>query len=134
VVSGLLQELRYRRLWWAIGLGLVALVVYLSLTPLPPDVPDVAGFDPGHFVAYFTLMGWWAQLVRRGWGRVAIAAALVALGIGLEFAQALTGYRTFDLLDMRDDAIGVGAAFVLTLSPLGEALAALERRLARTRR
>lgn len=129
MVPGLLQDLRHKRLWWAVGIGLVVLVVYLSLTPEPPDVPDVSGSDPGHLIAYFTLMGWWAQLVR-GRGRLIAALALAGLGVGLEYVQALTDYRTFDVVDMRDDLLGVAAAFVLTLSPLGRALAALEARAA----
>lgn len=129
MVPGVLQDLRYKRLWWAVGIGLVVLVVHLSLTPEPLEVPDVGGSDPGHVIAYFTLMAWWAQLVR-GRGRVIAAVALSGLGVGLEYVQALTDHRTFDVVDMRDDVIGVATAFVLTLSPLGRVLAALEERLA----
>ena len=108
----------------------MALVVWLSLTPDPLDVGGPEGFDPGHFVAYAVLMLWFAQLLRPGRPRIVAAVALVALGVGLEFAQLLTGYRHFDLADMRDDAIGVAAGFLLALSPLGTALLFLERRLA----
>ena len=115
------------------GVGLVALVVYLSLTPDPIDVGGPEGFDVGHFSAYFTLMIWWAQLVRPTWPRIAAAVALVGLGIGLEFIQGFTDYRTFDPLDMRANALGVVAAYFLALTPLGRALASLERRLAAPR-
>ena len=117
-------------MWWAIGLGLVALVIYLSLTPYPPDAPKVEGFALGHFMAYFALMGWWAQLATPGRARLVVAMVLVGMGVGLECLQMLVPNRTFDLDDMRDNALGVGAAFVVTLSPLGEVLVALERRLA----
>jgi len=130
VVSGLLQGLRFGRLWWAIVVGLVALVVWLSLTPDPIDVGGPEGFDPGHFIAYAVMMFWFAQLLRPGRGRIAAAIALVALGVGLEFAQLLTSERHFDPADMRDDAIGVAAGFLLAMSPLGMALQYLERRLA----
>jgi hypothetical protein len=106
---------------------LILLVVYLSLTPDPIDVGGPEGLDLGHFSAYFTLMAWWAQLVRRGWPRVVLAAALIGMGIGLEFVQGMTDYRTFDPLDMRANAVGVAAAFALALTPLGGALAAAER-------
>lgn len=120
-------------MWQAIGVGLVALVVCLSLTPDPVAVPDLGGFDAGHFAAYFTLMLWWAQLVRPGWPRLGVALALVGMGVGLEFIQGLTDYRTFDPRDMRDNAIGVAVAFALALSPLGGALAAFERRVGTAR-
>ena len=129
MVSRLLPGLRYPRLWWVIGAGLVALVAYLSLTPEPIDSGDVGGHDPGHFIAYLTLMLWFAQLLRPGWGRVVAAVALVGLGVGLEFAQGLTTWRTFDVADMLDDGIGVAVGFLLAMTPLGGALAALERRL-----
>jgi len=112
-----------------VGWGLVGLVVWLSLTPDPLAVPDVEGFDPGHFLAYFTLMAWWAQLVRAGHGRIIAALALIGLGVGLEYVQALTPHRTFDVNDMRDDSIGVITAYLATRSSLGEMLLALERRL-----
>lgn len=127
MVSGLLPGLRYRGLWAAIGVGLVAAVVWLSLTPDPVPAPDVEGIDVNHFIAYFTLMMWWAQLVRGGGPRAGVAAGLVAMGVALELAQALTGYRTYDVRDMRDNAIGVGAAYLLAFTPLGRALQALER-------
>ena len=115
-------------------MGLVLLVVYLSLTPDRIDTGTVEGFDPGHMLAYFALMAWWAQIVRPGWPRVAVAVALVGMGIGMEFAQRLTDSRVFDPADMRDNAIGVAAAFVLVHGPLRRVLAALEGRLAAARR
>lgn len=109
-------------------MGLVALVIYLSLTPKPPELPD-AGIDPGHFIAYFALMAWWAQLFGPLRARFVVAVLLVGLGVGLEYAQSFTDYRTFDLDDMRDNAFGVAVAFVLTLTPLGRALLAIEKRM-----
>jgi len=133
VVPGVLQDLRFGNAWLAVGVGLVLLVVYLSLTPDPVHVVDgPEGFDLQHFAAYFTLMFWWAQLVRPGWPRVVAGLALVGMGIGLEFVQGMTDYRTFDPLDMRANAIGVAAAYFLALGPLGRGLALLEARLARS--
>jgi VanZ family protein len=129
MVSGLLQGLRFGRLWWAVGAGLVVLVIWLSLTPDPLDVGGPEEFDPGHFIAYAVLMFWFAQLLRPGRGRVLAALALMALGVGLEFAQLLTDYRHYDVHDMRDDAVGVAVGYLLAMSPLGTALAFVERRV-----
>lgn len=129
MVSGLLQGLRFWRLWWAVGAGMVALVTWLSLTPDPLAVPDVEGFDPGHFVAYAALMLWFAQLTRPGRGRVVAAISLLGLGVGIEYAQLLTGYRHFDVDDMRDNSFGVAAGYLAALTPLGTAIAAFERSL-----
>ena len=121
-----------RRTWLVAGAGFVLLVVWLSLTPDPIDAPRVAEVKSGHVVAYAWLMLWFAQLVRGAGGRLALALGLLGLGIGLEFAQALTPHRTFAIADMRDDALGVIAGWACALSPLGRAFAAIERALART--
>ena len=39
--------------------------------------------------------------------RLAYATGFIAMGIALEFIQGMTGYRTFDLLDMLANAAGV---------------------------
>src|SRR5262245_22602982 len=106
------QATTLRRVWRAIGFCLVAIVVWLSLTPHPIDIPVEQGDKLGHFIAYATLMFWFAQLDRRHRMRIAYAAGFVALGIALEFAQRLTDYRTFDTADMGADALGVLFAWV----------------------
>jgi VanZ family protein len=121
-----------RHAWLILGAGFVLLVVWLSLTPDPLDAPRVAEVKSGHFLAYAWLMLWFAQLVRAPRARLALALGLVALGVGLEFAQALTPHRTFAYADMRDDAIGVIVGWLCALSPLGRILPAIDRTLART--
>ena len=130
MVSGVLQGLRFIRLWLAVGGFLVGLVIYLSLTPDPLAAPQVEGVKSGHFVAYLVLMLWFWQLLRPMGARVAAALALVAMGAALEFAQGATGYRTFALSDMRDNAFGVGCGFLLGLTALGGMLAKFEAWLA----
>ena len=101
-----------RRAWLAAGGGFVLLVIYLSLTPDPLAVPSVENVKTGHLVAYFWLMWWFAQAWEEAMPRLVLAIALIALGIALEYAQGQTGYRTFALADMRDDAIGVSAGWL----------------------
>lgn len=103
-------------------------MIYLSLTPHPLDVPSAFGMKTGHILAYAWLMFWFSQIYPRSMARVVLAAAFIALGIALEYIQGLVG-RDFSYTDMRDDAIGVFAGGVLALTPLGGALAAIERRL-----
>ena len=99
--------LRLRRVWQAIGLALIALVIYLSLTPDPIVLPGERGDKYGHVIAYGTLMFWFAQLHMRIAVRVIWALIFIAMGIGLEFEQGLTDYRTFEVQDMVADAMGV---------------------------
>ncbi len=100
------MPLRLRRMWLVIGWLLVALVVYLSLTPRPLDIPVEEGDKLGHLLAYGTLMLWFAYLYC-GTGRWRAALGFAALGVVLEFLQEATGYRTFDVWDMVADAAGV---------------------------
>jgi VanZ family protein len=93
-----------------------AAIVWLSLTPSPPQVDIANGDKLGHLLAYAGLMFWFCWLYR-GWKiRSAYAVAWIALGIGLEFAQRATGYRSFELADMAANALGVLAGALAALS------------------
>jgi VanZ family protein len=107
-----IQAVAVRRVWRAVGFGLVALVIWLSLTPQPIEIPVENGDKLGHLAAYATLMFWFAQLDARHRMRLAYAIGFVLLGVGLEFAQRLTDYRTFEVADMGADAVGVLFAWV----------------------
>lgn len=100
-------------LWHAIGAGLILVVILLSL--LPPAVP----LDPvllndkvGHALAYGCLMAWHAQLFEARAMRAGYAIGFVLMGIALEEAQALTGYRRFDIADMVANTAGVAAGWL----------------------
>jgi hypothetical protein len=115
MTSGLVDDspLRFQRLWQAIGLVLIAFVIDMSLTPDPIVLPGSHGDKYGHVLAYGTLMYWFAQLHGRGTARCLWALFFVAMGIGLEFVQGLTDYRSFEVEDMLADAVGVLAAWMV---------------------
>ena len=100
-------QLRRRGVWHGFGIGFVALVIILSLAPTAPDAGRLVGINTGHVLAYAWLMFWYAQIFWHNPRRLAVALALVALGIVLEYLQALTPTRHFAYADMRDDAFGV---------------------------
>ena len=129
-----MTPLRYRRAWLAAGAAFVALVIYLSLSTSSIDAGKIENVKTGHFLAYFWLMSWYSQLYPRGPVRFAIAAGLIAMGIGLEYLQGMTTYRTFGYLDMRDNALGVAAGLALGWGPGGTVLARLESFYQRFRR
>jgi len=70
-----------------------------------------------HFAAYGLLMFLFCQIYHRTRTRLVYAAGFISMGIALEFLQRMTGYRTFEVLDMAANATGVvlgwGAAGVL---------------------
>ena len=93
--------------WLAVGWLGVALSVYFSLKPHPPELGIENGDKVQHLVGYALLMLWWVQLADTVPQRVRTAVALAALGIGLEIAQGFTGYREASGLDATANATGV---------------------------
>lgn len=124
------DRLRHPALWSAIGWGFVALVVYLSLAPAP-QVVDTRIFNAGHLIAYAWLMLWFAQIHRLRDLRMRIGGMLCIMGVAIEYAQGLSGYRTFDYTDMGMNTLGVFIGLLLADTKLQYALHALERRLPR---
>ena len=111
-----------RNLCVAAGWALAALIVWLSLTPSPPEID--LGIDNGdkleHFAAYGSLMFWFCLLYARNGTRLAYAALWIAMGIALEFAQRATGYRNFEVFDMVANAIGVLIGWAVSFAiPVG---------------
>ena len=118
------------RLWLGVWVFGWALCIALSLLPpielgAPPDSDKL-----GHFLAYFTLMAW-AVMLFQGWrARVLVAGALILLGLGLEFAQAmLTTTRQGDARDMLANTLGVLAGLGVALTPGRHLLAWADARL-----
>lgn len=122
---------RLHTAWLAMGWIGVAIVVVLSLVPRPPELGVEQGDKIQHFLAYGTLMLWFAQVrvdVRERW---VTAGLLVAMGIALEFAQALTGYRFYSYADMAANTTGVILGWLAAPPRLPSAYALLKRRLTR---
>lgn len=121
--------LKFFHTWLAVGYGLILMVVYLSLTPAPPSIPIENGDKLGHSMAYAMLMVWFAWLYPSLRIRWSCAVGFVALGIGLEFVQGLTDYRTLELADMAADTMGVALGWIAALPPASNLLLFMERGL-----
>ncbi len=119
---------RFRGLWLGLGGIMVAAVLVLSLAPLSVDLSE--GRDKAsHFVAYGTLMFWFGMLwpgLRR---QALVALAFAAMGVGVEFLQRLTGYRSFEVADMAANTIGVLIGWALLQTPLRQLLLWVDSRI-----
>lgn len=125
---GSASGLRFVLLWQAVGWAMVALVIWLSLTPQPPRPPALLSWDKAdHLLAYAVLMFWYAQSFARHWRWPLF---LCFLGFALEVLQGLSAVRTFDLYDMVANLLGVTLGSMLALTPLGRLLAVVDRGLA----
>lgn len=122
------QVYMWKPLWYWLGALMLAVVVYLSLMPSPPQLDISAGDKLQHLAAYSALGYWFGMLALQNWRRLClVAGGLIVLGIALEFIQGMTGYRTFDVGDMLANAIGVVAGLTLARTRLGLALLWLEQ-------
>lgn len=97
-----------RRFWLVAGWAWVALIIWGSLTPSPPDIePSIFGFDKvEHFGAYLLITAWFAAAYPRRMRWFALAFAV--LGGLIEILQGYTG-RDAEWLDWAADCAGVAA-------------------------
>ena len=126
-----LRPFRRPRLWLALWLLAVAVVMVLSLANLSrlPPVPE-GGDKVEHFLAYALLAASAMQLFARRTGCIVVALLLVAMGAGLEFAQgALTTTRMADPRDALANTLGVLAGLATLFTPLRGLLLAFDARL-----
>jgi VanZ family protein len=117
------KALRLPWLWLGIWLAMVLAVVVLSLGSPPPG-PDVPASDKWqHLVAYGLLSLSAVQLFLPGRPLLAVAVALVLLGMGLEIAQGtLTTDRMMDWRDAVANTLGVGLGLLTSRTRLRDAL------------
>ena len=129
-MAGALREFRRPKLWLGIWIfGWVLCVVLSLIHPPRIDVAVPDGDKIGHFLAYAVLSAWAVMLfaTRRGW--MLAALALVALGVGMEFAQgALTDYRMQDPRDAIANTLGVLLGLGVAMTRMRGLLQALDRR------
>jgi VanZ family protein len=106
---------------------MIAGVVVLSLIPVEVDLKDSDKL--AHFLAYGSLTLWFGMIFPSGIAQLGIALAFCAMGVGVEFLQGLTGYRTMEVADMIANAMGAALGWGLAQTPLKHALAWIERRI-----
>ena len=86
---------------------LVAVAIYLFLTPREVRLVALVGDKVAHVGAFGLMMMLCAAIVTTRKATAWIAFVLIALGIAIELAQSLTGYRDFEADDMLADTAGV---------------------------
>ena len=117
---------KFRNAWRALGWLGIAIIVYLSLVPSPPEPVHFENADKlEHALAYGLVMLWFCQLYTQR-KRLVTGVLLVAMGIAMEFLQRMTDYRSFEYADMLADGTGVLLAWGLAHTPLGRVYYQLE--------
>jgi len=121
--------LRYYNLWLSIGWLLVLMVCYLSLISNPPGIDiEFKYIDKlGHFLSYFILMAWFAQLYKTSRSRILYVLLFITMGAALEVLQGMGGSRFFEYGDMLANTTGVFVAWFITKGRLKNALLYFEQ-------
>lgn len=125
--------LRFFNLWLSIGWLLVLLACYFSLTANPPEFNiEFEYLDKlEHFLAYFILMFWFAQLYKISRVRLFYVFFFVSMGVILEILQDLGGIRFFEYSDMLANTSGVVLAWLITKTRLNNLLLSFEKNIIR---
>jgi VanZ family protein len=130
MLETILPTLRFKKFWLIIGWSLILVVIGLSLMSSPP--PVIPSIDYGdkfaHLLAYFVLMGWFAQLYHAPQQRLTYLIGFILLGGALEILQSLGGVRQGEWADMIADSTGVLLAWQFTKSRLAYILAYVEEK------
>lgn len=125
--------LRFFNLWLSIGWLMVLLACYFSLTANPPEFNiEFEYLDKlEHFLAYFILMFWFAQLYKTSRIRLFYIFFFVSMGVILEILQGLGGIRFFEYSDMLANTSGVVLAWIITKTRLNNLLLSFENRVSK---
>lgn len=123
-----MYSFRFPRLWLTLSWLLIALIVFLSLSPKVPDVMHFNHSDKlQHLAAYLVLSLWLANIYPKDRHRLSLALGCVAMGVCLEVLQGLSGYRTFEYADMLANGIGVLLGWTLGKTLLPTCLLKVDR-------
>lgn len=121
------SRLHYHQFWLVIGLSIVCLVIYLSLTT--SGVPSLGGLlndKVSHALGYFGLMLWFTQLFSKNTTRLVLACLFIAMGVTLEFLQAYGGVRVYEVADMVANTTGVILGWLAAVAGLDRVLQWIE--------
>ena len=100
--------LRARRAFLVAFAGVfVAVAVYLFLTPREVRLVALVGDKAAHVGAFGMMMMLCAAVATTRKAIAWSAFVLIALGIAIELAQSITGYREFEVDDLLADLAGV---------------------------
>lgn len=129
-MSAALKPLRRPRLWLGLWIAAIVALIVVCLVPLDslPPLPDNSD-KVEHLLGYFLLAAAAVQLFGSRRALSLSAVGLVALGIGVEFAQGYTAYRSSDPADALANTLGVLLGMATVLTPWRDLLLRMEKHL-----
>ena len=123
-----MRPLRFAKVWLPLGWFAVCMLIYESLNPSPPELPEWPLADKlAHFVAYTWIMLWFGFIYQPGKKYLLHGLSLILLGVTLELLQGAGGYRSMEVSDACFNALGVFAGGILARTRLSLTLLWTER-------
>jgi VanZ family protein len=111
------------KVWLPLGGFAVCILIYQSLIPSPPDLPEFPLADKlAHFMVYAWIMLWFGFIYKPGEKYLLLGLSLILLGVTLELLQGASGYRSMEVSDACFNALGVFAGWLLALTRLSSTL------------
>jgi VanZ family protein len=121
------HNFKYARLWLTLGWLFVAVIVFLSLYPKPPQPLEFEQSDKlSHIIAYMILMLWFANIYPQRSSQAKMSLGFFVMGVCLELLQGMTAYRTFAYADMLANGIGILLALYLAKTRFASYLVRLD--------
>lgn len=123
-----MRPLRLVKVWLPLGWLAVFLLIYQSLNPSPPELPEwPLGDKMAHLIAYTGTMLWFGFIYKPGKKYLLLGLSLILLGVALELLQGASGYRTMEVSDASANALGVFAGWLLAHTRVSSTLLWTER-------
>jgi VanZ family protein len=128
------KKLRLLKLWLVLGWALIGLLIYVSLSPSPPEMPSFTDSDKVfHVLAYMIIMFWFGCIYEMGKRYIRLGLILIIIGVVIEFIQEFTGYRSKEYYDMAANTAGVLFGWFLARTRLSWVLTTFEDLVMRTK-
>jgi VanZ family protein len=123
-----MRPLRLLKAWLPLGWFAVCVLIYQSLNPSPPDLPEFPLADKlAHFMVYAWIMLWFGFIYKPGKKYLLLGLGLILLGVTLELLQGASGYRSMEVSDACFNVLGVFSGWLLALTRLSSTLLWTER-------
>ena len=111
------------KVWLPLGWFAVCVLIYQSLNPSPPELPEIPFADKmAHLLIYAWIMLWFGFIYRPGKEYLILGLGLILLGVTLEILQGASGYRSMEVLDAGFNALGVFSGWLLARTRLSSTL------------
>jgi len=128
------NHLLFKRVWLALGVLMLCLVLILSVNSLPSVFETIMMRDKvAHAFAYASLMAWFAQIFRHDLTRLLLVVGLSLFGFGMEVVQGMVPTRQFDYRDMIANISGIICSWALAYTWVGNMFVKAEQMYCRLR-